>query len=135
MKFYYYIAAIWMIIFSAVFIFLKPLESLAETFVSTFGLAGLFIFVLLIELTPQPLGPEAAFVVAGVSKIPSTEIMITVLIASILGSFADYFVGFYFAHIIQDIYEFICFNIVVTKKNKILTLKIYKWIHNSTSVN
>ncbi|MBR9676411.1 DedA family protein [Candidatus Woesearchaeota archaeon] len=82
-----------LVLFFLANVFSKEIESLITGLIGDYGLLAIFFVVLIIELTPQPLGPEVALLAGAFTNISPLLIIPVVLLASYIGSFIDYYIG------------------------------------------
>jgi membrane protein YqaA with SNARE-associated domain len=87
------LVAIAAVLFLVGIFFLKYLKSEIFLWMSTYGYGALFIIVLLVDMLPQPIGPEIAFINGRILELNVWAVMVLALVASTGASFLDYFIG------------------------------------------
>lgn len=115
-KFFKMMGLVSIILFSLGLIFFNQLESIALDFIQSYGVVAIIIVVFFAESTPQPIGPEIAFVAGKLAGIGNTGVLVVTLIASAAATLVSYYIGFMF-------YEDVCHN----PKCKAYSLKFKKY--------
>jgi membrane protein YqaA with SNARE-associated domain len=102
------------LLFIAASLFLDEIKSDIFMLISVYGYLAMFLIVGAVELLPQPLGPEVAFLASNVLKLNVYTTLMVAITASMISSHIDFYIG-------KQFYSKVC-----RSKNCEKYLKLYK---------